>query len=153
MTTGGIMPTYTSSEAAGSVPTAFTDEGGEETAGYGWVVFASVLLAILGVMNSIEGIAAINNARFFVRGADYLIGDLNSWGWVVLCLGVMQLLIAGSVLLQNQFTRWFGLVVLGLNAVAQLLMISAYPLWSLAFLALDIMAIYGLAVYGRRVAG
>ena len=42
--------------------------------------------------------------------------------------------------------------MLGLNAIAQLLMMPAYPLWSLCIFALDILAIYGLIAYGRRIA-
>jgi len=41
--------------------------------------------------------------------------------------------------------------VLSLNAVAQLLMIPAYPFWSLALFALDILAVYGLVIYGERI--
>jgi hypothetical protein len=147
------MPAYTPSDAPGSMPASFADDGGEAPAGYGWLVFTAVLLAIVGLMNAIEGVAALNNASLFVHNARYLVGDLNSWGWIVLCLGLIQLIIAGSVLLQNRFTRWFGLVVLSLNALAQLLMMPAYPLWSVTFLALDVIAIYGLAVYGNRTTG
>jgi hypothetical protein len=54
---------------------------------------------------------------------------------------------------KNQFARWTGVVVLSLNAIAQLLMIPAYPLWSLAIFAIDILAVYGLVAYGKRIAG
>jgi hypothetical protein len=35
--------------------------------------------------------------------------------------------------------------------VAQLLSIPAYPFWSLAIFAIDIVAIYGLVAYGKRI--
>jgi hypothetical protein len=37
------------------------------------------------------------------------------------------------------------------NALVQLLMIQAYPFWSLALLSLDILVMYGLVVYGGRI--
>jgi hypothetical protein len=45
--------------------------------GSGWVAFAGVLLLILGVLNTIEGIAAIGNAHFFSHNAHYILGSLN----------------------------------------------------------------------------
>jgi hypothetical protein len=62
-------------------------------------------------------------------------------------------LVGGGVFVQNQFARWTGVVVLSVNAVVQLLMIPAYPFWSLTFLAIDVLAIYGLSVHGKRIAG
>jgi hypothetical protein len=52
---------------------------------------------------------------------------------------------------KNQFARWTGVAVLGLNAIAQLLFIPAYPFWSLALFSIDILAIYGLVAYGDRL--
>jgi hypothetical protein len=43
-------------------------------------------------------------------------------------------------------------VVLAANAIVQLLMMPAYPFWSLSIFALDILAIYGLVAYGKKIA-
>ncbi len=123
----------------------------DDDRGIGWVAFAGVLLLLLGTMNTIEGIAAIGNAHFFVANARYVFGDLNTWGWITLCLGVLQLLVGLGVFVKNQFARWAGVGVLGLNALAQLLMMPAYPFWSLSLFALDILAIFGLVAYGKRI--
>jgi hypothetical protein len=128
--------------------------GGEyldEDRGYGWVVFAGVLLLMLGTLNFIEGIAAIGNAHFFAANQNYIIGSLNTWGWVVLCVGVIQWLVGLGVFIKNQLSRWVGVGVLAINAIVQLLMIPAYPFWSLSIFALDILAIYGLVAYGSRI--
>jgi hypothetical protein len=119
--------------------------------GYGWIVFAGVLLLLLGTMNVIEGIAAIGQAHFFTANAHYVFGDLKTWGWIVLCIGVLQLAVGLGVYVKNQFARWAGVVVLGLNAIAQMLIIPAYPFWSLALFTLDILAMYGLIAYGKRI--
>ncbi len=117
----------------------------------GWVTFAGVLLLLLGTINFIEGIAAIDKANFFVGNAHYVFGDLNTWGWVALCVGVLQFVVGLGVFVKNQFSRWAGVVLLCGNAIAQLLMIPAYPFWSLAIFAIDIMALYGLIAYGKRI--
>lgn len=119
--------------------------------GYGWVSFAGVLLLMLGTLNVIEGIAAISSAHFFVANTHYIFGDLKTWGWIVLLIGVLQLVVGLGVFVKNQFARWAGVVVLAANAIAQLLMIPAYPFWSLALFTLDILAIYGLIAYGERI--
>jgi len=123
----------------------------DDERGYGWVVFAGVLLLILGTLNFIEGLAAIGNANFFVHNTHYVAGNLNTWGWIVLCIGVIEWAVGVGVFVKNQLSRWVGVVVLAGNAIAQLLMIPAYPFWSLSIFALDILAIYGLIAYGNRI--
>ena len=91
------MSAYPPSEASRSMPSGVYDDD----RGIGWGVFAGVLLLIVGVMTTIESIAAIGNAHFFVHNTNYVFGDLNTWGWIVLCLGVMQMLIGGGVFVQN----------------------------------------------------
>ena len=60
-----------------------------------------------------------------------MFADLKTWGWIVLIIGMLQLLVGLGVFVKNQFARWTGVVVLSLNAIAQLLMMPAYPFWSL----------------------
>jgi hypothetical protein len=122
----------------------------DDTAGSGWLVFAAIILAIAGVLNIIYGIAAIGDSRFFVSDTEFILSGLNTWGWVTLILGALQLLACFSVYRGGQFGRWFGIIGAGLSAIVALLSIPAYPFWSLAIFAVDLMIIYGLAVYGGR---
>ncbi len=138
---------------SGSTPSemAAYEDYPERVRGVGWVMFAGVLLVTIGTINVIEGIAAISNAHFFVHNTSYVFGDLNTWGWVALCMGTVQVVTGLAVLVKNQFARWVGVVVLGLNAIVQLLMMPAYPFWALCLFASDILAMYGLIVYGKRI--
>jgi hypothetical protein len=77
-------------------------------------------------------------------------GDLRAWGWVALILGVLQVLAAIGVLAGNQAARWFAVAVVGLNAIAQMFFIPAYPFWSLMIIAVDVVALWGLCAYGSR---
>lgn len=123
----------------------------DDDRGYGWVAFAGVLLLIAGTLNTIEGIAAIGNANFFVHNTHYVVGSLKTWGWIVLCIGIIELAVGLGVFAKNQFSRWTGVFILSLNCIVQLLMIPAYPFWSLTIFTLDILAIYGLIAYGQRI--
>ena len=123
----------------------------DEDRGSGWVSFAGILLLIVGTLNTIEGIAAIDKANFFVGNTHYIAGDLKSWGWTLLFLGVAQILVGLGVFARNQFARWTAVAVLSLNAIAQLMAIPAYPFWSLAIFSIDVLAIYGLVAYGSRL--
>jgi hypothetical protein len=123
---------------------------GEEGRGYGLVLFAGVLLLVVGFWNMIYGIAAIANSHVFVANAHYVFGNLRAWGWVTLILAVLQLLAGVGVMAGNQLARWFAVVVVGLNAINQMFFIPAYPFWSLMIIAADIVALYGLCAYGSR---
>lgn len=127
-----------------------SDAGGP--AGTGWVTFAAVMLGLTGLWNCFAGIAAISSAHVFVANANYVFGDLNAWGWIVLCLGIIQGLAALALWSGSEWARWLGIASAGLNALGQLAFVPAYPFWGLAMFSADILIIYALAVYaGSRL--
>ena len=127
-----------------------TSGGHRRAEGFGLVIFAVAVLAVAGVFNLIDGIAAVAKSHVFVAGAHYVIGDLRTWGWVTLILGGLQVLAALGVLAGNQLARWFGVVVVGLSAIAMMFFIPAYPFWALMIVAVDVVALYALCAYGSR---
>ena len=145
------MAVQSTAQTGGYSAQAAYDDVGDDR-GYGWVMFAGVMLLLLGTVNFIEGIAAISNSHFFVANTHYIAGSLNTWGWIVLIIGVVQWIVGMGVFVKNQLSRWVGVVALAANAIAQLLMMPAYPFWSLSIFALDILAIYGLLAYGKKIA-
>ena len=120
--------------------------------GSGWVTFATVMLGVAGVWNAIDGILAIADSRVYTGHAVLVFSSLSTWGWIVLILGILQLLAAGALVGGSELARWFGISVAGLNAIGQLLFVPVYPWWAIAMFTLDILIIYGLAVYvGARL--
>jgi hypothetical protein len=101
--------------------------GASRGEGYWMIVFAAALLVTVGVFNLIDGIAALARSHIFIANAHYVIGDLRAWGRVALILGVLQVLTAIGVMAGNQVARWFAVAVVGLNAIAQMFFIAAYP--------------------------
>jgi hypothetical protein len=117
---------------------------------YGLVLFASILLFVAGCFNMIQGIAAVASSHIFVPHAHYVFANLTTWGWITAVLGALMLVAAAGVLAANQLMRWFAVVVIGLNAIDQMLFVPAYPVWSLTIIAVDVVALYGLCAYGSR---
>ena len=105
---------------------------------------------MIGCFNLIQGIAAAANSHVFVANAHYVFANLRAWGWITLILGALVLLAAGGVLAGNQLARWFGVALIGLNAIDQMFFIPAYPFWSLTIIAMDVVALYGLCAYASR---
>jgi hypothetical protein len=118
--------------------------------GQGLVTFAGVMLLIAAVLNTLYGIAAIDNASFYVNNARYVFGDLATWGWVLLGLGVLQAFAAFAIWRGTPWARWFGVACASVNAIVQTMWIPAYPVLAMTILALDIIVIYGLLAYGGR---
>jgi hypothetical protein len=122
----------------------------EDEAGYGLVTFAGVMLLIVGVLNTLYGIAATGDAHVFVNDARYVFGNLNTWGWFLLALGVLQLFAAFAIWRGTSWARWFGVASASVNLILQMLWIPAYPVLAMTILALDLTVIYALLVYGGR---
>lgn len=122
----------------------------DEIQGAGWLMFAGIMVFIAGVLNVVWGFAAIDNANFFVEDERFIISDLNTWGWIILIVGIIQLIAAFSIWSGGEFGRWIGIVGASLSLIGALLSIPAYPFWSLVIAGIDILIIYGLSAYGGR---
>jgi len=118
--------------------------------GTGLLGFAAILLVTFGAFNMFDGIAAIARSHVFTEDASYVIGDLRAWGWVVLLLGAAELGAAAAIAAGRSWARWFGIVVLALNALGQMMFLPAYPFWSVVLIAVDVVALYALSVYGGQ---
>jgi len=121
-----------------------------EGSGYGLILFAAILLLVVGFFNMIYGIAAIANSHVFVAGAHYVFANQRTWGWITLIISILQLVAAAGILAGNQLARWFAVAVLALNAIDMMLFLPAYPFWALTIIAVDVVALYGLCAYGSR---
>jgi len=140
------MSVQTPAEGVSAARADYVDERGD-----GWVVFAGIMLMIVGVVNVIGGIAAIDDANFYTANAQFVFADLNTYGWAITILGSVQVLVALGIWARNGFSRWMGVLFASLNAFVQLLMMPAFPLWSLALFTVDLLIIYGLITYGGRI--
>ena len=119
-------------------------------------MFAAFLLLIVGTINIIYGIGALDDANIFVNDTRFVLDNLSTLGWVLIILGVIQLTGGLSLLAGNTYGRVVGIIGGSLGAIGALLSIGGnYPWWSLAVFALCVYVVHGLIVFGedRREAG
>jgi hypothetical protein len=117
--------------------------------GAGRVMFAATLLLIAGALNIIYGIGALDDANIFVNDKRYILSNLNTMGWVLIILGVIQLTGGFSLFAGNAYGRVLGIIGASLGAIGALLSIGGnYPWWSLGIFFLCVYIIQGIFVYG-----
>jgi len=61
------------------------------------LIFASVLLLVIGVVNLVGDIAAISGSQILIASDHSVSGGLRAWGWVMAISGAVQLLAAAGV--------------------------------------------------------
>ena len=119
--------------------------------GAGRVAFAGIMLLLIGVLNVIYGIGALDNANIFVNDTRFIFTNLNTLGWVLIVLALIQLTGGFSLLGGKTYGRVIGVIAGTLGAIGALLSIGgAYPWWSLAIFFLCVWIVYGILVYGAE---
>jgi hypothetical protein len=117
--------------------------------GAGRVIFAATMLLIVGTLNIIYGIGALDGANIFVNDQRYILTDLNTLGWVLIILGVIQLAGGLSLMVGNTYGRVIGIIGGSLGAIGALLSIGgSYPWWSLGIFFLCVYVVHGIFVFG-----
>jgi hypothetical protein len=117
--------------------------------GTGRVVFAATLLLLTGTLNVIYGIGALDGANFIDDDTRYVLDNLNTLGWVLIVLGIIQLIGGFSLMAGNAFGRFLGILGATLGAIGALLSIGGeHPWWSLAIFFLCIYIMHGIFIYG-----
>jgi hypothetical protein len=117
--------------------------------GAGRVVFAAILLLIVGTLNIIYGIGALDDANFYANDTRYILTNLNTLGWVLIILGVIQLTGGFSLMAGNVYGRVIGIIAGSLGAIGALFSMGEnHPFWSLGIFALCVWVVYGIIVYG-----
>ncbi len=119
--------------------------------GTGRATFAAILLLVAGTLNIIYGIGALDSANIFANDTRYIFTNLNTMGWVLIVLGVVQLTGGFSLLAGHTYGRVIGIVGGSLGAIAALLSIGgANPWWSLAIFFLCTWIVYGIVILGEE---
>jgi hypothetical protein len=118
--------------------------------GTGRVIFAAIMLLIVGTLNVIYGIGALDNASWWVGDTRLVLSDLSAVGWVLIILGIIQVCGGFSLMAGNAFGRVLGIIGAGLGAFWALLSItSGHWFWSLAVFALCIYVLAGIVEFGE----
>jgi hypothetical protein len=118
----------------------------------GWVFFGSAMMIMLGAFNLIEGFVALFNDEYYVPTPQgLLLFDLTAWGWIHVITGALAVVVGVGVFSGATWARICGVIVCGFNAIAQLAFLSAYPVWAILVIALDVLVIYALIAHGDEL--
>jgi hypothetical protein len=118
----------------------------------GWVTFAGIVLALIGVVHITSGLVALldpGNYRVSSNGLVFSI-DYTAWGWLHLCLGVAVLLTGVGVLNRRPWARITGVGFCALSILVNLGFVAAAPGWAVTVITLDVLFIYGISVHGEE---
>ncbi len=128
-----------------------TQNNQEVTGWVGWVYFAGFMLLLSGIFQTISGLTALLNDKFYVATQGHLlVFDVTTWGWIHLFLGIV-IICAGTALFSGKtWARVVGVIMATLNFIAQFAFVSEYPIWSIIAMVLDLLVIYALTVHGRE---
>jgi hypothetical protein len=112
----------------------------------GWIMFAGVMMMLMGAFNVLEGFAAIFSDDYFVRGDDQLLVlDFTTWGIIILAWGVLLGLIGGYLMAGREWARWAAVVVVAINALGHA-GFMAFPIWNVLVIGLSVVVIFALTV-------
>jgi len=113
-------------------------------------VFAAILLVVVGTLNIIYGFGALDDANVFVNDTRLIFDNLNTLGWVLIILGVVQLTAGFSLFGGGTYGRVIGIAAATIGAIESLMSVGgAYPFWSLGIFAICLIVIHGLVVLGE----
>ena len=113
----------------------------------GWAAFAGMVMFIVGSLDALWGLGAVlNDDIVVVGGHGAIIADITTWGWVHMILGAVVALTGIGLLLGRQAARWVAVILVAINAIAQIVWFPAAPLWSFLLILLDVTIIYQLTV-------
>ena len=118
----------------------------------GWIMFASMLMVLVGSFQVVIGLTALFHSDYYVVGPNGLVVnvDYTAWGWVHLLLGAVAVAAAFGLLAGQAWARVVGIGLAVLSAIVNVAFMQAYPWWSLTVVALDVLVIYAIAVHGEE---
>jgi hypothetical protein len=125
----------------------------EPTGWVGWVVFGAMMMIMVGAFQAIAGLTALFNSDYYIVTENNLLinVDYTAWGWTHLALGAIALAAAFGLLAGQMWARVVGIAMALVSAIVNLAFISAYPLWSIMVITLDVLVIYAIAAHGREM--
>jgi hypothetical protein len=111
----------------------------------GWATFAAVVLFLSGVFSGLYGLGAVLNDKVVtVGGGGVIVWDFTTWGWIHMALATVMIATSLALFAGRNWARWTAVVLCILNAILQLTIITAFPIWALIVIALDMTVMYQL---------
>ena len=122
----------------------------EQTGWVGWIMFASVMMVLVGTFQAIAGLVALFNDEYYVVTRNDLVVsvDYTTWGWVHLLLGIVVAAAGLGLAVGQTWARVVGIIVALLSAIVNLTFLAASPVWCTIMITIDVLVIWALTVHG-----
>ena len=135
--------------ARDSVPAAAAPREAELS---GWGAFAGVILFLAGTFSFLYGLGAVLNDEVVTAGGTggVIVWDFTAWGWVHMALGVAMVAVSVGLFATRGWARWGAVAFATINAIAQITIITAFPIYALIVIAMDVIVIYQLTTNWYR---
>ncbi|GAQ61598.1 DUF7144 family membrane protein [Streptomyces scabiei] len=113
---------------------------------HGGMVFAGVLMMVIGVMSILNGIAAIATDDVYTNIGNYVFEfSLTAWGWIHLVLGVAVLAAGWGVMQGRDWARAVGIALTSLFAIEYFMFLPYAPVWSVICIGVAVFVVWSLA--------
>lgn len=128
----------------------------EHTTGWtGWVGFAAIVMILEGLFQGIAGLVGIFRSSFYLitnHSSQMLVfSNIHAWSWANLIVGIVVLLAGISLFSGATWARVVATIMAVFAAVANLLAITLYPLWSIIGITLSVLVIYAVIAHGGEM--
>ena len=115
--------------------------------GSGWITFAAVYLFIAGGMNVLWGAAALAKKSNF-HESSLVWSNLNTWGWIAIILGGLQILAAFLTYGRTFAGQWLAGTLAVLGIFHCFLSLGAYPVWSILAMTANGLVVWAITAHG-----
>ncbi len=126
-----------------------TQEPKHGSAWSGWIIFAGVMLGLVGAFQLIEGFVALFEDGYYLVTRNGLVVHMSytGWGWTHIALGAVNILAGFGLFAAKTAARIWAIFVAGVSAIVNLGFTAAYPVWTIMIVTLDVIIIYALCAH------
>ena len=120
----------------------------------GWILFAAVIMLLVGAFHVIQGLVALFKDDYYVVGTSGLVLDVSytAWGWIHIVGGLVVVAAGVALFAGKMWARVLGIAMACVSAIVNVGFLAAYPLWSAMVIFMDIAIIMALTVHGSAIA-
>jgi hypothetical protein len=96
-------------------------------------------------------VALLKDDYYTVSRQGLLVFDLTQWGWILLIFGALAVLAGIALFSGALWARIVAVAFAVLNVIAHMAFMSAYPVWALITIAIDVLVIWAVIVHGDEM--
>jgi len=123
-----------------------------ESGWMGWIGFAAIMLALIGIFHMIMGFVALFQQDVYtVTNSAVWVFDYSQWGWIHIVGGLLAFLAAGSLAQGFMYGRIVAVLVAMASVVANMAFVPVYPVWSLMMVTVGVLVIWAVVVHGDEL--